>query len=60
MFHSQYASLTNDEITRHVSSHECTQLEQELSARLVEAEHENKELASACQALPPLTKGLIA
>lgn len=58
--HSQFATLTNDEITRHVRSHDCTVLEQELAARLEEAEHENKELASACQALPPLTRGLFA
>jgi len=50
--------MTNDEITRLVSSCECTQLEVELAARLAECMAEVREVVASISALPVLTEQL--
>lgn len=46
MIYTKFHHLSNDELTRLVSSEECSQLEIELAQRLEEAERENLELAN--------------
>ena len=53
--HTKFSHLTTDELTRLVSSCECTQLEVELASRLVEAANELRELSASMRSLPPLS-----
>ena len=56
--HTKFSHMTNDEITRLVSSCECTQLEVELAARLAECMAEVREVVASISALPVLTEQL--
>lgn len=53
--HTKFAHLTDHELTRLVSSSECTQLEIELAQRLYDRAEECKELADAQKVLPALS-----
>jgi hypothetical protein len=58
MVHTKFSHMTNHELTRLVSSSECTQLEVELAARLHEVLHEVREIAASTLRLPPLNEQL--
>lgn len=53
--HTKFSHLTNDELTRLVSSFECTQLEMELAARLEDVLSEVREVVASHSELPPLS-----